>query len=411
MTTEHDRELRWIDGQREAMCERVAAWASIGSGTYNLEGLSRLHEVVSRRLQALGAAVVSTPVPPEQAIDGTARLIDRPLGPLVTAAKHGEAKLQILLACHLDTVFAVDDPFREVTLGNDGRLRGPGVVDAKGGVVVMLTALEALERSALAGRVGWKVVLNSDEEIGSPGSADLLREAARGRLVGLVYEPALPDGDLVSARKGSGNFTVVVRGVASHAGRDFENGRSAVSALARLVIALEDVGRSLGGVTVNVAKLEGGGPYNVVPELALARFNVRVDTDSEMEEAERVISLAVARASEADGIRAELHGEFRAPPRPVTPAMQVLMNEIESCGADLGIGLGWRATGGVCDGNRLAAAGLPTVDTLGPRGGGLHSREEFLIVDSLVERARISALFLMKLAAGEIDPRGFVNED
>jgi len=95
----------------------------------------------------------------------------------------------------------------------------------------------------------------------------------------------------------------------------------------------------------------------------------------------------------------------------VTPPMQVLMDEIESCGAALGIPLGWKATGGVCDGNRLAAAGLPTVDTLGPRGGGLHSRDEFLVVDSLVERARISALFLMKLAAGEIDVRAFASND
>ena len=118
-----------------------------------------IRAILLSRDMTLGAAVVSTPVPPEQAIDGAARRVDRPLGPLVTAAKHGDAELQILLACHLDTVFAVDDPFREVTLGDDGRLRGPGVVDAKGGIVVMLTALEALERSALAGRVGWKIVL------------------------------------------------------------------------------------------------------------------------------------------------------------------------------------------------------------------------------------------------------------
>ena len=169
----------------------------------------------------------------------------------------------------------------------------------------------------------------------------------------------------------------------------------------------EELAAGRNGVTVNVAKLEGGGPYNVVPDLAIARFNVRVETVADMHDVERELREAVRRTGEAEGIRAELHGEFRARPRPVCSRMRVLMDEIATCAAELGIAVEWRPTGGVCDGNRLAAAGLPTVDTLGPCGGGLHSSDEHLDVDSLTERARLSALLLMKLAAGDIDAARF----
>ena len=141
----------------------------------------------------------------------------------------------------------------------------------------MLTALKALEASPLAGKIGWEVLLNADEEIGSPGSIGVIKQIAARCDLGLLYEPALPDGTLVSWRKGSGNFSFVVRGKAAHAGREFEKGRNAIVAASRLIDEIANLNTDP-EVTYNAGRISGGGPLNVVPDLAIGRVNVRVKT-------------------------------------------------------------------------------------------------------------------------------------
>jgi len=402
--SDHGEQLRWIETQRDAMCARVASWSAINSGSYNVDGLSRMAARVSDAVAELDVGVERIDVSAERTVDVAGDIVERPLGGVVHAVKRPDAPVRVFLGCHYDTVFAADDPFQRVSRPDPDVMCGPGVVDAKGGIVVMLTALAALERSANADAVGWEILVNGDEEIASPGSATLLAEAAARNHMGLVYEPALPDGSLAGARKGSGNFAVVVRGRSAHAGRAFDEGRSAVVAAAKLVVALDEIGREVEGATVNTGRIEGGAPVNVVPDLAIVRLNARVWDDGARSTVERRIAEAVAEADGADGISASLHGEFRAPPRPLGAAMQGLLESIAAAGRELGVPVTWHPTGGVCDGNRLSAAGLPTVDTLGARGGGLHSSEEFLVVDSLVERAQLSALLLLGLADGAVDP-------
>jgi glutamate carboxypeptidase len=266
----------------------------------------------------------------------------------------------------------------------------------------MLAALEAFERSPFAERLGWEVLINPDEEIGSPGSAPLLADAARRNHVGLVFEPALPDGAMVDRRRGVGNFDVVVRGRSAHAGRDFEAGRNAVVAASRLAVALDRLNAAMPDVTVNVGRLEGGGAVNVVPDLAICRINVRTSTPSDEAAVLEALRETVATTSNIDGISAEMHGGFTSPPKLVDEPMRRLMGQVTACGRDLNISIAWRASSGACDGNKLAAAGLPTVDTLGPRGGDLHSSTEYLLLDSLAERAKLTALLLMNFASGEL---------
>jgi glutamate carboxypeptidase len=278
------------------------------------------------------------------------------------------------------------------------------VADLKGGLVVMLTALQALERSPYAEKVGWEVLLNPDEEIGSPGSAPLLEQSARRNHLGLVYEPALADGTLAGARKGSGNFTAVVRGKAAHAGREHHLGRNAIVALADFVGALDALNGRRPGVTVNPGRIEGGGPLNVVPDLAIVRFNVRVADAEQQTWVDQELQRLGAAIDAREGISLALRGRFGRPPKVLTSANLALFEMLAGCGAELGVGIRWQSTGGCCDGNNLAAAGLPNVDTLGVCGGRIHSSREFVLLDSLTERARLSALFLMKLGAGELHP-------
>jgi glutamate carboxypeptidase len=275
------------------------------------------------------------------------------------------------------------------------------VADAKGGLAVMLTALEAFERSRFANGLGWEVLLNPDEEIGSVGSAPLLVEAAGRNDVGLVFEPTLPDGAMVDRRRGVGNFVLVVRGRSAHAGRDFAAGRNAVVAGARLAVALDALNGSLPGVTVNVGRFTGGTAPNAVPDLAMLRVNVRTSVPQDEHRLHAALRRAVAEVGMADGITAELFGAFTSPPKLVDDTMRNLMRHVEACGAAIGIPVTWSPSGGACDGNKLAAAGLPTVDTLGPRGGELHSPREYLLLDSLTERAKLAALLMMRIASGE----------
>jgi len=242
-------------------------------------------------------------------------------------------------------------------------------------------------------------VINSDEEVGSPASAALLEQAARGKRAALTYEPAaLPDGTLAGARPGSGNFAFVVRGRSAHAGRNPEDGRNALTAAAELALRLEALRRD--GLTVNPSRIEGGGPSNVVPDLAVLRVNLRPRTPEIEAEARVAIDQAVAAVAAERDVQIEPSGGFGRPPKPLTPAADKLFNLVRATGADLGQQIDWQPSGGVCDGNNIAACGVPVVDTMGVRGGKIHSPEEYLIVDSLAERAALSALTILRLAEG-----------
>jgi glutamate carboxypeptidase len=267
----------------------------------------------------------------------------------------------------------------------------------KGGIAVMLAALEAVEASPLAGRLGYEVVINSDEEVGSPGSAALIAKAAQGKRAALTYEPAaLPDGTLAGARPGSGNFSFVIAGRSAHAGRNPEDGRNAVVAAADLALRLAKAkGPRL---SVNVAKVDGGGPNNVVPDSAVLRVNMRPATVEDQTRAQSLIDAAVAMVAAEHGVAIHVHGSFARPPKPMTPAAEQLFGLVKRAGADLGQAIAWQPTGGVCDGNNIAACGVPVIDTMGVRGGKIHSMEEYLIVESLAERAALSALTLLRLA-------------
>jgi glutamate carboxypeptidase len=393
--------LAWIDRQQGRMLEMVRAWARISSWSLDPQGLAAMRRAVSEAFGPLGP-VERVPVATRTAIGDDGRETTTPLGDAIRV-RGGDGPAdspRVLLGIHMDTVYPPGSEPPRVELTPDGSvLRGPGVTDAKGGLAVMLVALEAFARFGSADRLRWEVFINADEELGSPGSAPLLADVAARHDVGLLFEPALDEaGTLAGARKGSGNFTVVIRGRAAHAGRHFAEGRNAVAAAARLATACDKLNAAGRGVTVNIAALHGGEAFNVVPDLAVLRLNVRATTDDDANWARRQLTELVAAADRGDGLSATLHGSFHCPPKPLDGPARALLDRIVACGRALGLTLEARPTGGVCDGNKLAAAGLPTIDTLGVRGSGIHSPDEYLIVASLAERAKLAALVLADLA-------------
>ncbi len=401
---DEEQALNTIDANADVMVARVKDWSRQNSGSWNLEGLHAMRRLIPDAFEAIdGAQAEAVDLPPSEVVQTDGEIAKIEHAPAIVVRQRPDADVQIVLTGHYDTVFPPDFHFQDWELGEGDLINGPGVADMKGGILVMAQALAAAERGPHAKSVGWTVVLSPDEEIGNPASKGLIAEVARRSHVGLTYEPALADGSLAGARKGSGNWTLVVHGRAAHAGREHHLGRNALEGVASFVVGLQSLNGQREGVTFNVGKIEGGGPNNVVPALGICRFNARMTSAEDQPWVEAQIAELVEQVKARDGLDAHLHGGLSRPPKPMTPANATVFGWTKSAGAALGLDIRWKDTGGVCEGNNLWAQGCPNVDTLGVRGGAIHSDEEFAHLNSLPERARLSALIMMKIAAGEFD--------
>ncbi len=384
------------------MLSQVQAWARINSGSRNLEGLAEMAGVLKDAFVTLPGDVALHDAANVEAVGSDGRVSEIEHGKHLTVTVRPDAPTRIILTGHMDTVFPAESDFQDLKwLEGDaehgGVLNGPGVADMKGGISVMLAALKALETSEFAEKIGYDILINSDEEVGSPSSQALIKKLAEGKKAALTYEPAaMPDGTLAGARGGSGNFSVVFTGKSAHAGRNPDDGRNAVVAAADLAVQLKDLTSE--GLSVNPAKIEGGGANNVVPDHAILRVNFRPETLDMQDYAQKHLDRLVKAIGVKHDVEISLHGGFGRPPKEIDEGADKLFHLVQKCGFDLGLTISWKSTGGVCDGNNIAACGVPVVDTMGVRGGSIHSADEFLITDSLSERAKLSALTIMRIA-------------
>ncbi len=401
MTAIDATEARLCDllaSRRSALLDDLRHAVDTPTGPGSGPGLDDLRQWFRERFERLGAVCDLVPGDARESwLDG-----DAPPGPVppTLVARRVLSGPSLLLCGHLDTVHHASSSFRSFAISSDGRtITGPGCVDMKGGLVVALHALEALEASGI--RLSWTFILNSDEETGSFHSASTLaREAARGHLAGLVFEPAMADGGLVVSRPGSGQFMIETFGKAGHVGRDFASCVSAVTALAKMLVAVGTWSDPARGLIASVGPLKGGQATNVVPDHAAAWGNLRfVDQAAADELASRLDALATDASAMP---RVTVRRCFNRPSKPPTPATERLALAARDAAASLGQPLPFGTTGGVCDGNNLQAAGLPTIDTLGVRGGGLHTTSEWVEAASLVERAQLAAVLMGRLGRGGI---------
>lgn len=377
----------------ETLCEL----SSINSGTHNLDGLAQMEAAFRELFSPISDSVEVIASQAAEHADLEGKVYTQQYGNILSFKKRPEAPMQVLLVGHMDTVFPKDHSFQSPIQTDDNVINGPGVADMKGGILVMLTALQAFESLGLD-QLGWQVLLNADEETGSHGSRDALESAAHTAHAGMIYEPALADGTLSRARKGSGNFTLIARGRSAHAGREFEKGINAIVGLSDAMIQLANLSDLARGITVNVARINGGTAPNVVPDTAVCQFNVRCVRSEDQVEIKQRIDDLIAQWNQTTDVEFELHGMFTRAPKEVSPSHELLMEWLRNCGEELNIRIAYKDTGGCCDGNNLADAGLPNIDTLGVLGGHIHTDQEFMLMDSLAERAKLSFSLLHKLA-------------
>src|SRR2546421_11751050 len=301
----------------------------------------------------------------------------------------GEGTGPVVLLCHHDTVWP------EGTLGRlpfrvqGDRVTGPGSYDMKAGIVEAAFALEhARPRRPVV------VLSTSDEEIGSASSRALIEETARHAVAVLVLEPAASGGAIKTSRKGIADFVLDVEGRAAHAGVEPEKGVSAVEELAHQILALNQLADVARGTTINVGVIEGGSRPNVVAARARAEIDVRFSRASE---AERVVAAIRGLQPKLNGARLRISGGTDRPPMERSPGIARLAQLAQRLAGDLGFALAETSTGGGSDGHYTAALGGPTLDGLGPDGGGAHADSEHLLVQSWLQRTQLLRLLIEAL--------------
>lgn len=365
----------------------LRAWADINSGSHHRAGLQRMHDALAAELGGIpGVEVESLPLPDT--------------APALRARLRPDAPRRILFCGHFDTVYGPDHPFQTCSPGpHPDSLRGPGVIDMKGGLVILAAALRSAVADPECAHIGIEVLLVPDEEIGSPASGTHIAEAAARVDAALVFEPQLPDGSCVRNRMGTGLWRAHLRGRAAHSGRDFTKGRNAVVAAAGFVMGADSINRDITGAIVNVARIEGGGAANIVPDTAWVELGVRAATAAAQKEvAGRLQALASAVPAQ-EGFACTLEGGFNRPPREANQRDARLFNLYQNaCVKVGGAAPQWRDVGGASDGNILAAAGAPVLDGIGARGDGMHSPDEWIHLPSLLLQAQRTLQLLRTLA-------------
>jgi len=373
------------------MARDLIELCNINSGSDNPEGLQSAAKWLEKFFEPLEIPCQRIELPPYSLLDDSANVSTYQTGPALRWDLGTPSTKSFLWTIHYDTVYGKDDPFQCCERLPKNILRGPGVIDAKGGIVVMRYAALALKRFSNFENSSLSLILTPDEEIGSPSSLGMWQQIAKSFQSAFLFEPTMADGSLVQARKGTGTFILVVRGKSAHAGRNFQDGRNAIAHCCEIACQIHKLNGIRPTVTINIGRIRGGNAVNVVPDTAVLRVNVRVaDAQDEQWIESKINELAQLYDQPDRGFRVEVSGGIHAPAKTCEPRTQSLKDKVELAGRELGLAIRWKDSGGASDGNKLQALGLANIDTFGPRGDALHSNQEWVELDSLPEKAQLT---------------------
>jgi len=386
--------LRLAAGRYDGYLALLGAMVDVDSGSFDVDGVNRVGDLVCERLATGGWAVERIPAEP---VEGLPQLGDAVVGRRTGALPPDQGGARLLLLAHLDTVFDAGTAAARPFTVAGGVARGPGVIDDKCGVAAGIDGVELLvDDAGFDGFAEIVLLCTPDEEIGSPGSNHITEKLASQADVVVGLEAARRNGDIVSARKGMASFQIEITGRAAHAGVAPELGVNACLEAAHKTIALQGLNGRWDGVTCNVGTVRAGSRINVVAAEARLGVELRATTTAAFEAAAVEIDAIAARAWVPGTTTVCRRGRAHLPMEK-TPATARLAALAMEAAADLGFHLGDQATGGCGDANIAAAAGTPTIDGLGPNGGGVHTPDEFLTLDSIAPRLALLAALLTRL--------------
>jgi glutamate carboxypeptidase len=368
--------------------EALRAMVNVDCGSFTPEGVNEIADRCQQRFEAGGWKVERMTHAPAEG--------EERLGDLVIGRLAGAGTTRVLMIGHTDTVFdagtVAERPFR---IEGD-RALGPGVSDMKGGLLTGFFAVEVLQAAGFDGFGRITYVCNPDEEIGSPWSHDVIQTEAANADVAFVLEGARENGDIVSSRKGVSDFRIEIEGRAAHAGVEPDRGRSAILEGALKTIALQALNGMWPGVTINVGVVEGGTRANVIPERCVLEVDVRSPEESTFAEAQEAVR-AIANEHTVADVKVTTHSSGWHRPMEKGEGGTRLADLAISIAAELGFELKDAATGGASDANTTSAAGVPTLDGLGPIGGDDHGPLEWLDLSSVVPRISLLAGLVSRL--------------
>lgn len=373
----------FLQSKLEEMLQLLEKLVNIDSGTYVKSGIDAVGRLLQKEYEALGYEVTVHEQPER--------------GNNLTIRHKDAVDPQILAIAHMDTVFVEGTVSERPFTRDEKRAYGPGVFDMKGSQVALLYAVKALIHENEEAYKNVVILLNSDEEIGSPESRPLIEAVAREVKYALIVEPSLSREAVVTQRKGGGKYFLKVSGIAAHAGEEPEKGRSAIEELAHKILKLHRLTNLEAGVTLNVGTIQGGTSVNTISPYAYGALDVRVETPEQAEEIDRAIR-EICATPDVKGTSIELTGQMRRPPLILSDKSRELLAIVQEAGRELGVEIEGTKSGGGSDGNLTAAAGVATIDGLGPIGGNAHSAEEYLEIDSLVDRTLLLASIIKKLS-------------
>jgi glutamate carboxypeptidase len=371
--------LTYLKTQQEAMVTMLAQWVNQDSPTYDKAAVDTMGRMIADAYIEAGGDLAS--VHPQ---------VERGDHYTIT---YGEADRQILILCHFDTVWPLGEAQRRPFTIEAGQGKGPGVHDMKGGTLMGLFALKAIQQLGLKPRHKLVFLLTSDEEVGSQSSRALIEAEARQSSYCLVLEGSR-SGPLTTWRKGVGQFHLEVTGLAAHAGIEPEKGASAIEELARQIQALHALTNLERGITVNIGVISGGERPNIVAPYASAELDLRVMTQAD---GEAMTAKILGLQPQVAGCYLKVTGGMNRWPFEETPAGLALFAKAQAIAQELGFSVDKIGSGGGSDGNFTAALGVPTLDGLGSLGGGAHALAEYTVLEALPLRAALLAELMVRL--------------
>lgn len=363
-----------LEGKQKEMLDLLEKLVNIDSGSNFKEGVDRIGSVLKKEYELIGFECET--------------IEEKKVGNHLIMQHETIDTPKILIIAHMDTVFkegtANERPFHI----EKGRAYGPGVADMKGSQVTLLYTMKYLRENYPEALKEVIILLNSDEEIGSPTSRKIIEKLSENVEYALVMEPARKDGSLVTSRRGGGTYKLKIKGKAAHSGVAPQDGHSAIEEMGHKIVRLSKLTNHEKGISINVGKVKGGEATNVIPDSATLLVDVRISNVEQSESVEKKIREICSRP-DVKGTVIELSGGIRRPPMELDKENEELLNIIQNVGDELDIDVSHTHTGGGSDASFPSHLGVATVDGLGPVGGGMHSDKEYLEIDSIVERTAL----------------------
>jgi glutamate carboxypeptidase len=375
----------YIDSRLDNFKADLKKLVNQDSSSLDIKGLTKIADFFEARLCALGLKVRRV------------SLGERGVPCLEASNLEPGGTADVMLLGHMDTVFEINEAAARPFSIQNGRAMGPGVCDMKAGLTLALYILETLHHHGKLNTLKVILAFNGDEEVGSGASRDWIKGLARRSKRVLVFEPARLDYRFVLHRKGLARFTVDCHGRAAHSGADSKKGANAIWEMAKLVLQIQEFGQSLPDSIINVTRIQGGKKTNIIPEHAQAKVDVRI---ASLEEGRRIEAFFqdLPKQASVPGVRIEVSGGVDRGPLEPGPEAFELWSRLEDTAKELDMEIGWLATGGVSDGNFCSTLGVPTIDGLGPVGGGSHTKDEFVELASVGPMLRLLSRFCMGLS-------------